>query len=78
MRLKETYLNIDITEAWNGRTSEQGRRREGRTGEGKERRQGDERELMMTMSGGCDAVHCTTRKRGSRSKERPGKSEYNV
>lgn len=54
-RLKETYLNSDITEVWNGRTSERG----GGTVEVKKkkrRRRGNEREMMMTMSGGCDAL----------------------
>lgn len=56
MRLKETYLNNDISEAWNETAGEGGDER-GRDGEGKGgRRQGDERELMMPMSGGCDTV----------------------
>ncbi len=58
MRLKETYLNNDITEAWTGRNS---KRRRGTRGGWtvevkKEGDRGDEREPLMKMSAGCDTV----------------------
>lgn len=62
-----------------GETASGGGDERGRDGEGKERRrQGDERELMMKMSGGCDTVSGVRRgkeKGGMRSNERHGKSE---
>ncbi len=54
MRLKETYLNNDITEAWNEMEKQQVK--EGKRGGGtvkvKKKRRGerDERELTLTMS----------------------------
>lgn len=55
MRLKETYLNNDITETGRGR-KQQARVGGAEMVEVKKERARDEREVMMTMSCGCDSV----------------------